>query len=253
MRAVLRRPVLLLLLLPLVLAGCGGSAARSAVSDAQKSLATLTRATLHLKLALHATTRTTGFQLDGAFSIAPGEAPLADAVYQRAGDRSVHVLLDRTHGSIRIGSAPPDPLSPAQLTELAAAISPRSTHGVATYVQAGKWVTHPQLAHLGAFDRVTGGLALSRVARDLLAIAAASGYAVPALSADDLGGLDRLVASSSFELTEMHDTHVLRRLAIRFALKPEARDDPLGRRFGTSGTLVLALDRVGEPVRIPAS
>jgi hypothetical protein len=255
MRRLMRRPLLLVLVLLLVpcLAGCGGSSARSTVKDAQKSLADVNRATLHLKLALRTPARTNGFQLDGAFSFAPGEGPLADAVYRPAGGAPLHVLFDRTHGTIRTGSGSAAPLSPALLAELETGISGRTTHGIATYVQASKWVTEPKLTTEGGLDRVTGGVDVSRAASDLLEIAALSGYPSPQLTAADVSRLSSLVASSSFDLTATHDGHVLRRLALHFTLKPEARNDPVARLLGTEGTFVIALDRVGEPVRVPAS
>jgi hypothetical protein len=253
----MRRTVLFLFLLPLLLvpalAGCGGSNPRSAVADAQKSLADVTRATLHVKLAQRLATHTSGFQLDGAFSVAPGEGPLADAVYTRPGGRSVHVLLDRTHGTIRAGSGKAAPLRPALLATLDGAVNGRTLRGIATYIEARKWVTHPTLTREGDLDRVTGGLDVARAVHDLLVIAALSDHPTPELTEADLARVNSLVSSSSFDLTETHDTHALRRLAIRFALKPEARADRLATLLGTAGSFVVALDHVGQPVRVPAS
>jgi hypothetical protein len=254
MRVAMRWPLLCLLALLLVpaLAGCGGSGAGGAVADAQKHLADVTRATVHVKLALDTLPRATGFQLDGAFSTAPGEGPLADAVYRRP-RRPVHILLDRTHGTIRTGSAPAVALGPALLAVLDDAVGPRTLRGIAGYIQARDWVTEPVLRREGDLDHVTGGLDVARAARDLLEIAAFSGHAAPELTEDDLARVNSLVASSSFDLTETHDDHVLRHLAIRFALKPEARTQRLGKLLGSHGALVVGLDHVGEPVRVPPS
>jgi hypothetical protein len=245
------RLIPLVVVLTLVLAGCGGSG--SVLSQTGKNVAKIHSGVLDLKLIVtpHGSGKPFGFELKGPFSLREGKLPIARVVYtQIANGQSANATFvsNGTHAWIVSGSG---------THELSAAAAQGLTFtGGFTGMDIASWVKNAKVADAGpGLDRVTGTLDVVAAANGLRGVAALAGRNVTGIEGSDADRLRTATKSSSIELLTSKGTRLLRRLSVSTDLGfnvPASLKRALGADIGAKVDFLLAVARPNSRVVVQA-
>lgn len=244
--------LVLLVIVAIALGGCGHTAKRDPVADAGASLSRVQRGTLHVKLDLGAgatdPSQHVGFQMDGAFDLAPqgGSLPAADLTTTNLGApgeppahfvstaRDAYIVQDGVGYQL-----PPDEL---------ASLGRASTSSAVTGLDVKGWAIDPAsqpstTTSAGeAVDRTTGGVDVVVALNGVVDLAGQLGGGTDAalrVPAGDAGRVHSAVRSSSLEVLVGHDDHLLRSVTAHVELATPAASS-------AGGAVIQALNKLGH-------
>lgn len=248
----------LALVAALAAAGCGGSSARSTVSETTKNLAKIRSGVLDVKLLV--TPRSGdpfGFELEGPFSLRPGKVPVARIAYTQTanGQSTTATFVSDGKGAWIVSNGRTTPLSAAQAASLrTSAQAFGGTKGGLSSFDVASWIVNPKLSDGGnGSDRVDGTLDVVAAANGLMGFAALAGRNASRIAGADAERLRAATRSSSVRLLTGKDDRLLRRLELSADLGfdvPETLKRALGTSVGAKIDFLLAVDRPNTPVRV---
>jgi hypothetical protein len=251
-------PLALALAAALGTAGCGGSSAKSTVSETTRNLAKIHSGVLDMKLLV--TPRSGdpfGFELKGPFSLRPGKLPVTKIAYTQTanGQSATATFVSDGTSAWVLSNGQTTPLSPAQAASLrtSAKAFSGSKGGLSTF-DVGAWIDDPKQSDGGnGTDHVTGKLDVVAAANGLMGLAALAGRKGSQIEGTDADRLREATRSSSVELFTGKDDRLLRRLELSADLGfdvPAALKQTLGTTVGAKIHFLLAVDRPNTPVRV---
>jgi hypothetical protein len=239
-------------------AGCGGSGAKSTVSETTRNLAKIHSGVLDMKLLV--TPRSGdpfGFELKGPFSLRPGKLPVTKIAYTQTanGQSATATFVSDGTSAWLVSKGHTTPLSAAQAASLRTSARAFSgPKGGLSSFDVGAWIDSPKQSDGGnGTDRVTGKLDVVAAANGLMGLAALAGRKGAQIGGADADRLRQATRSSSVELLTGKADRLLRRLELSADLGfgvPATLRQALGTTVGAKIDFLLAVDRPNTPVSV---
>lgn len=261
-------PVLLaLLVLPLAGCGGGGSGAQEALSETAGKLGEIRSGTLTLRVLVEGTGQfqgEAGFELEGPFDLGEtGKLPQANIEYRKtAGSQQAEATFISTgeKAFVKVGGQTYE-LPDSMVADLRAREGGFDGEAGLGELDIGDWMVDSRMSDGGEVggaetDRIRSRLDVVVAVNDLLEVASRLGVA-------DLGRLEgrsaeqlrRAVKSSSIDVWTGKDDRLLRKLEIRAdfgSSGPSELEQALGDLGGARVTFLLEIANPNEPVHVEA-